>query len=100
MSFLTHIKKKHPSRTPQSWSLPSEDYESKETLKAIDQLVESMEQDEKRISQLDTNRRVESCICLISGKVLGVFNQTRLSILNLLPSIHLLLFLLHAINFL
>lgn len=73
MSFLTHIKKMHPSRTPQSWSLPSEDYESKEIQKTIDQLVELLEQDEKRISQPDTNRRVESCICLISVKVLGFF---------------------------
>lgn len=55
------MKQMRLSGTPQSGSLPSEDYESKETLKAIDQLVESMERDEKHISQLDTNRRVQSC---------------------------------------
>lgn len=60
MSFLSHLKKKHLSRTPQSGSSPSEDYESKETLRAIDQLVQSMEQDEKQINQLDTNRPVDS----------------------------------------
>lgn len=53
------MKKKRLSRTLPSGTLPSEDYESKETLKAIDELVESMEQDEKQISQLDTNRRVD-----------------------------------------
>lgn len=61
MSFLAHIKKKYLSRTPQSGSLPSEEYESKEALKAINQLVKSMEQDEKQINQMDTSRQVESC---------------------------------------
>lgn len=84
------MKQMRLSGTPQSGSLPSEDYESKETLKAIDQLVESMERDEKHISQLDTNRRVQSCSSpdtfVFVQFQMFFFNQTRLSVLDLLDT--------------
>lgn len=53
MSLLTSIKKACLSGTSDSGSSSCEDQQPKESLNEIDQLVESMEEHGKGISQLD-----------------------------------------------